>query len=68
MMTTDTTPERLTVTNHRSVTVLGVDDKPAVELTLEDGAVKVDLKPKNGQRRAPVALADLKAAVAALEA
>lgn len=63
-----TTPERIELAVHRSVRVLGVDDRPAAELTAIDGAVTIALLPRNGSKRSPVRLADLDAAVAALKA
>jgi len=58
----------VTVTVTRAATVYGTDGKPALEIVLSDGEVKVTALPKNGQRRSPVTLANLKNALTALEA
>lgn len=57
---------RTTITTTRTVTVLGVDDKPALELTCLNGGVRIVLLPKQGARRAAVNVADLAEAVAKL--
>lgn len=60
-------PARVELTVHRSVTVIGTDDKPALELENRNGEVRVTRLPRNGQRREAVRLEDLDRAVQALK-
>lgn len=61
-------PKRVALSVQRTVTVLGTDDKPAIELSTINGDVKVSLLPKNGTRRSPVRFSDLHAAITQLGA
>lgn len=56
-----------TVTVTKSVTVPGIDAKPACEIVARNGEVTITLLPKNGQRRSPVAMQVLRSALILLE-
>jgi len=67
-VTSSTDERELEVAVHRSARVLGVDDKPALELVNVNGEVKVALLPQNGSKRQPVRLDDLTKAIEGLSA
>lgn len=70
-MSNEKVTERVEVAVHRTVKVMGVDDRPAVELTGTTTAgatqVSIALLPRNSSRRSPVRIEDLESAVAALK-
>lgn len=59
----DDNPPRVELAVHRTVRVLGVDDRPAVELTNINGAVSIVPLPRNSGKRQPVRLDDLSDAI-----
>lgn len=51
----------------KTATVPGIDNKPSLQLTASNHSVKVELLPKQGQRRTPVKIDTLIAALMLLK-
>lgn len=59
---------KVTVTVTKTAVLRDSHGKPALELTAENGSVKIALLPRNGQRREPVKITDLRQALDSLDA
>lgn len=55
------------ITVTRTATLFDAEGKPALELESKDGGVKITLLPRNGSRRQPVPIADLRHALNEME-